>query len=391
MRSPEKHYDTVVIGGGPAGSTAAYILASQGYRVALVDKRRFPRPKLCAGVLTWKTIELLGSIYGCDADEMIRQGIISHRTHHYRIFRGTKQLARGHLDYPFHFADRTRYDHFWLQRATAAGAHALTGQAVCRVDPFERMVELTDGRRIGAQVIIGADGVWSISRRALFTSPHAAERWRRQLAMAVETRCAPAPGKTSRDDAALYFGLVPWGYAWSFPGSGHRIVGICGLQPKSDRPLLEGFKEFITELGTGDNATTTIRGHALPFGNFLDPPGFGRILLVGDACGLADPLLGEGIYYAHRSAQTAARAIMHCAPDYTNLDRIYQAALRKDILRELRWIKAFRNLLYWGGRRRRFRGLRLLFRLMPKRLEAAIQGQRPFSRLLWPPWFGRNA
>ena len=58
MTFPERHYDTVVIGAGPAGSTAAYILACRGYRVALVDKRHFPRPKLCAGVLTWKTIRL---------------------------------------------------------------------------------------------------------------------------------------------------------------------------------------------------------------------------------------------------------------------------------------------------------------------------------------------
>ena len=322
---------------------------------------------------------------------MIRQGSISHRTRNYRIFHGTTQLVHGRLDYPFHFADRMRYDHFWLQKAISAGAHALTGHAACRIDPSGRIVELADGRSIEAQVIIGADGVWSITRRSLFTSPETAEQWRRQLAMAVETRGVLVPGKTSHDDAALYFGPVSWGYAWSFPGNGNRIVGICGRQKKSDRPLIEGFKEFRRALGTDFKATTAIRGHALPFGNFLDPPGFGRILLVGDACGLADPLLGEGIYYAHRSAQTAAHAILRCAPDYANLDQIYRAALKKDVLRELLWIKAFRNLLYWGGRRRRFRGLRLLFRLMPKRLESAIQGQRPFSRLLWPSWFGRNA
>jgi geranylgeranyl reductase family protein len=391
MTIPVKPYDIAVIGAGPAGSTAAYLLACRGYRVLLVDRLHFPRPKLCAGLLTWKTIELLRSLYGCSVEEMISLGIISHSTRNYRIFHGTTLIARGRLDYPFHFANRTRYDHFWLQKAITAGAHALTGQAVRGIDPSKRTMALSDGRRICAQVIIGADGVRSITRRSLVESPEAAKRWRRQLAMAIETRCTASPGMAAENDAILHFGLVPWGYAWSFPDGRNRIVGICGLQQKSDRPLLEAFKEFRSSLGTGDTVTTAVRGHALPLGNFLDPPGFGRILLVGDACGLADPLLGEGIYYAHRSAQIAASAIIACAPTYANLDQNYRADLKKDILRELHWIKAFRNLLYMGGRRRRFRGLRLLLRLMPNRLEAAIQGQRPFSRLLWPPWFDHNA
>jgi flavin-dependent dehydrogenase len=122
----------------------------------------------------------------------------------------------------------------------------------------------------------------------------------------------------------------------------------------------------------------------LPFGNFVDPPGIGRTMLVGDACGLADPLLGEGIFYAHRSAQLAAQAVR--AADQNGEDPVshYRRSLNQHVLRELRWIKFYRNLLFFGGLCRRYRGLKLFFRLMPGRLEAAVQGKISFSRLLLP-------
>ena len=112
--------------------------------------------------------------------------------------------------------------------------------------------------------------------------------------------------------------------------------------------------------------------------------GQGRVLLTGDACGLADPLLGEGIYYAHRSAQIAAKAIGSASASPPAILNAYKKRLNKHVIRELNWIKFYRNLLFIGGRRRRFRGLKLFLRFFPKRLEATVQGQRSFSRLLLP-------
>jgi len=379
-----KSCDIVVIGGGPAGSTAAFLLASRGYDVILADKRHFPRPKLCAGLLTWKSIDLLERIFNLTPADLIAQGLITNHTHDYRVYRGSTEIARGRLDFPFYFIDRTTYDHFWLQKATQAGTRAITGQAARQVDPDAGSVTLSNGTRIQAQLIIGADGVWSIARRSIFNSVDQQRRWKDQLAMTIESRLAGADGKPYRNYAALHFGITPWGYAWSFPNQGHRIVGIAALHRKSDQPLRAGFDRFLSAIGVQRKELGMSKGLPLPMGNYLDPPGRGRVLLVGDACGLADPLLGEGIYYAHRSAEIAARCIMDTGPGYDHLARLYRDALARPVLRELRWIKIFRNLLFTGGRRRRFRGLKFVFRLMPKRLEAAVQGQIPFARLLWP-------
>jgi menaquinone-9 beta-reductase len=376
--------DILVIGGGPAGSTAAYLLASQGCDVVLVDKKRFPRPKLCAGLLTWKTMELIRSILHLSLEEIVDNGLITHLTPNYRVFFKTSQIAGGRLDYPFHFVERPTYDHFWLSAASKAGARIITGQAVRRVDPRSGCATLANGDRIQAQSIIGADGAASQTRRSVLSSHRCVRTWKAQLAVTVESRLVLPDGQAAQDFAALYFGFVPWGYAWSFPAREGRIVGIANLWLKSSQSTRAAFDRFMEATGFSKGRVLTFGSHPLPMGNYLDPPGCGRVLFVGDACGLADPLLGEGIYYAHRSAQIAAQSILQSGPGSIGLFRAYRRALNRQLLGELRWIKAYRNLLHAGGMRRRYRGLQLFFRVLPKRLEAAVHGQIPFASLLWP-------
>jgi menaquinone-9 beta-reductase len=376
--------DILVIGSGPAGTTAAFLLASRGYDVILVDKKLFPRPKLCAGLLTWKSIALIQSIYHLSAQELIAKGLITHQTVNYRIFHKTAQIAGGCLDYPFHFIERQSYDLFWMQAAARAGVRIITGQAVIHIDPDTGEARLDNGVRIQAHTIIGADGAASLTRRSICTSRRAARLWKNELAMTVETRLELPVGKAPQDYAALYFGYVPWGYIWSFPNRDYHIVGIANLWRKSDLPAKATLDRFLSTAGISARDVQSLGSHPLPMGNYLDPPGRGRVLLVGDACGLADPLLGEGIYYAHRSAQIAAQCIFQTGPGSIDLAPVYQRALTRHVLTELRWIKVFRNILYAGGTRRRFRGLKLFLRLFPKRLEAAVHGQISFAGLLWP-------
>jgi geranylgeranyl reductase family protein len=376
--------EILVIGGGPAGSTAAYLLASRGYDVILVDKKHFPRTKLCAGLLTWKSIALIQSIYHQSARELIAKGVIRHQTSNYRIFYKTSQIARGRLDNPFHFVERHTYDFYWLQAAARAGARVFTGQAISHVDPDTGKASLANGMCIRTQAIIGADGAASLTRRSMLKSRQATRLWKNQLAVTLEARLNLPAGQLPRDYAALYFGFVPWGYVWLFPNRDYHIVGIANLWQKSGQSTKAALDRFLRTAGISATDMHPLEGHPLPMGNYLDPPGRGRVLLVGDACGLADPLLGEGIYYAHRSAQIAARTIIRSGLGSADLAGSYRRTLAAQLLRELRWIKTFRNILHTGGERRRFRGLQLLFRIIPKRLEAAVHGQISFSRLLWP-------
>jgi geranylgeranyl reductase family protein len=384
MKNNSKTFDVVVVGSGPAGATCAYQLAKGGFRVALIDKQIFPRPKLCAGLLTWKTVDLLHRVYGFSLEDLMAQDVISHACHNYRVYYHRKEIARGRLDYPFHYVNRSRYDDYWARLAQEAGARFFSGRKVVSVDVAKNDVVLSDGARMAAGVIIGADGVWSIVRKALFPNHEFKQRWRSNLAMTIETIGGPGASAPESDYASLHFGHVPWGYAWRFPNPDGLILGIGGLGSKNDTSLATAFRQFIDTIDTSPQPSADWKGHALPFGNFVDPPGMGRILLAGDACGLADPLLGEGIYYAHRSGQLAAMAVQSAASGEDEPAAFYRRSLDRCVFSELRWIKFYRNVLFFGGLRRRYRGLRLFFRLFPHRLEAVIQGRRSFARLLLP-------
>jgi geranylgeranyl reductase family protein len=382
--SPHSKCDVAVVGAGPAGATAAYLLAKGGFGVQLIDKRHFPRPKLCAGLLTWKTVDLLATLFGVTTEALRQKKIITHACQDYRVYYGARQIGQGRLDFPFHFVQRPVYDQLWLNLAHAAGAQVRTGCAVQSVDAPNGIVTLADGQRLQARLIIGADGVWSKVRNALPQSRSALRRQRRHLAATIETFRAPAADRPVTPWASLHFGFLPWGYAWAFPGAQVETLGLAGLVQRGHRPLPESFKDFLSSVQLAPEDLHVWKGYALPYGNYLSRPAYQTVLLAGDACGLADPLLGEGIFYAHRSGQLAAQAIIHAGLRPDAAAKHYCAQLQRQVLRELRWINVFRTLLFIGGDQRRYRGLRLFLRLFPKRLEACVQGQRSFSRLLLP-------
>ena len=373
-----KSFDAIVIGAGPAGSTAAYLLAKSGFHVLVLDKKKFPRDKLCGGLLTRKTIRLLEKIFQTSTDCLTSNQIISHQSFRYGVNIRDKVCIRGKLEYPFHFVDRQVYDFFWLNKARKAGAEFRFGDKLISLDPVNNRVMTCNGRRYSASYILGADGAPSRLRRLLTAGGMIEKEKKSGMAAALELVVSQGKEPALPAYPVIYFGHIRWGYAWCFPRKDLRVLGICGLSEKSGKFLKRGIIHFLKTNRVSVDNICTAKSHALPYGNYLTQPGSGNILLLGDACGLADPLLGEGIYYAHKSGQLAAMAALESYSNPQNALRIYRQHLHANIIPELQFARIGRQIIFslpgsWPGLI-----LSSLLKITPRKCEETIQGQRSF-------------
>jgi len=379
LLNQENSFDAIVIGAGPAGTTAAYLLAKRGFHVLVLDKKEFPRGKLCGGLLTRKTVRLLEEIFQTAPDYLTSNQIISHQSSRYGVNFRDKACIRGKLEYPFHFVDRPLYDSFWLNTARKAGAEFRSGDKVISLDLSKNQVITASGQRYSGTYILGADGVPSRLLRLLTAGGFIKNEKKSELATALEVFVSRGLAPELPDYPVIYFGHIRWGYAWCFPRKNLRILGICGLNEKSGKFLKRAMLQFLKTIKIPADNIGAIKSHALPFGNYLTQPGSGNILLLGDACGLADPLLGEGIYYAHKSGQLAALAAIQSYRCSQSAVRIYRRHLYEHIIPELKFARIGRQIIFsfpgsWPGLI-----LSSLLKINPRKCEETIQGQRSFK------------
>ena len=350
-------HDVVIVGAGPAGATAAHVLAQKGVTVLLLDKAEFPRDKLCAGLLTWKAVDVLERVYGETPEALLATGVFDSAASGYRIRFRNRTISAGEMFYPFHFAMRRAFDKHLLDRAVRAGAKARLGEAVAAVDPVAGVIRLARGEEIRARHIIGADGVTSVVRRGC---PFDGAAWKAGLGGAMELylpyddpRLAGAVHEDLRaSHPTVYAGFLRAGYGWVFPHKERLAIGIGGHSLLHGREFRAKFREFLDFLGLPGELADASKGHGLPYGNYLEKPWHGRALLVGDAAGLVETLFGEGIYYALRSGELAGEAVAAALTRGTDPTVSYGAGLRRDILPELVWSRKLRRVLYasqsWG-------------------------------------------
>jgi flavin-dependent dehydrogenase len=208
-------------------------------------------------------------------------------------------------------------------------------------------------------------------------------RSRQDIAAALEI-FVPKEALSGRADYPnIYYGFTPWGYAWSFPGPQYQILGICALKRKLRRPITFCFNDFLKAQGVSAALFSKSKGFGLPYGNYLHKAGYKNLLLIGDAAGFADPILGEGLYYAHKSAQLACAAIRESFSRPQDAAGLYNQLLKRPVITELNNAKMLRQLLFSLPKHWHFKLLSFMLKQMPDQLAETIQGQRSF-RLLRP-------
>jgi geranylgeranyl reductase family protein len=379
-------YDVIIVGGGPAGSTAGYLLSRSGFKVLLIDKSTFPRHKLCGGCITDKTVKLLERVFGVTADDLKKNGVINFESSRYEIFRKDKLLSKRDSPAPFYFVERHRYDNFFLRKAQQAGTEVIEGERCTSLDISGSKVTTSTGRMFEAKVIIGADGFNSTVRQS-FTG-FDQRKWNENLAVALEIFVNRSDVKKQIDCPTLYFDFIEFGYAWIFPNKDRLTIGICGLNKINKKTIFRSFNNFLTAVGFRDLENLKSYGYYVPYGNFLLKPVCKNALLLGDAAGFADPLLGEGVFFSQRSAELASQVIKDAFENYNNaegfhayIETQYVDALQKNIYEEFTYANKIRNVIFLYLSKFRYYPLKIAMDMFGDKAIEAIHGIRSYRWL----------
>jgi len=314
----DARFDVLIVGAGPAGSTAATVLARGGASVALLDKATFPRDKACGDLVGPRGVQALEDLGihvpgGLPVGDMVVVGPSGHRV---RL-----PCAPG-LTYPGHgiAVPRSEFDDALRQGAIAAGAVPFTGRAADPLGGDDDLggFDLGDGRRLRADVVIGADGATSRVGEAAGMVDRRSVMWGFAVRTYLEQPVA--------EPHIVFWEPSPWralpGYGWIFPGPGATANLGLGVGTLADRSSgasavqhMPAFLDHLRGLGLlGPAAPGGRLGGWLKMGIVGTRPARGRVLLVGDAAGLVNPLQGEGISQAITSGWAAAEAVL-AGPD----------------------------------------------------------------------------
>jgi geranylgeranyl reductase family protein len=371
-------FDVLIVGAGPAGSFAAERLAHAGVRVALFDGRPAGEPKACGGGVTSKALKawphLLEAV-GRTIDEL-------------DMYSPSGKHLHLKLEEPFAVYSRIAFDTFLRERARKAGAEVFAEKVSAR--GFKRVagktspdpvaiapgtdtddgwvVSTQSGAEFHTKYLVGADGANSpIAKKLAGPLPPT------EMEVAFGYR-APLPKSV---EAATVVAFLPkWvGYAWAFPRIDHVSFGIATTQDAFDHEKLDAllwdFMVSYYEVAQTDSSSPRMqlwrRKHAVAQTNILRQtaeryaariPGLAPRTwdtrkacgegwaLLGDAAGFADPVTGEGIYYAIRSAELFADTYLAGEP------LAYEQKWRADFGAELKRASQMRRRFYgnfWGA------------------------------------------
>jgi geranylgeranyl reductase family protein len=330
-------YDVIIVGAGPAGAVLGYTLSEHGVETLLIEKEVLPRYKPCGGGLTLRSLRALPF----DITEVIED-----KTTQVKAFvQNSLAFSKTRTGAILGMVMRDRFDHFLVEKAVKAGVSLRDGTLFRSLSGQAGDLRINTSKGVfRARVIVGADGVNSRLARALGL------RVRREVMCAVQGEVFlfdPDLFGSFRSMAHFDFGVIPQGYAWLFPKRDHLSMGVLTVS-KEIKHLKSFFTGYLTTKGLDVcGEVRSLKPHLIPYEadkrNILATD---RGLVVGDAAGFADPITGEGIYYALRGAQIASEFLLRGLRKGYERVQEYTEALNKEFVPELTSAQRFAHILH---------------------------------------------
>jgi geranylgeranyl reductase family protein len=288
-------YDVVVVGAGPAGSSAALAAARSGATTLLADRAEFPRYKTCGGGLIGATLDSLPPGLTVPVRQEIFAATFS--------LMGNKVKTKRANERVLSMVNRADFDHALVKRAQDEGAVIRFGTTILSVSEESDIVRVrTDQGELTARYVIGADGSASRIGRYVGVTLGAVD-----LGLEVEVE-AGAARENWNGRIHLDWGPLPGSYGWVFPKGDILTVGVIAQRGNAEETTAY-LEEFLRQQGLQDHKVTKSSGHLTRWRTPDSPLGKGRVLVCGDAAGLLEPWTREGISFAVRSGTMAGRSV----------------------------------------------------------------------------------
>ena len=312
--------DLIVVGAGPAGSSASIFASRLGMDVRVLEKHKRGRDKFCAGGITYGVEKLMVEKIGKEISETIElriEGVVVFSpSGRELVLRFSEELRRyGGL------VRRSVFDKKLMEIAESEGAELKESKEVIKVKTNDGGVVVTtrDGEEFKGRYLIIATGSDDKLGEQLGIPPLGKKGmggcWGTEVRFDVEKLKDKWKKRWGILPIFLFFGPVPSGYAWIFPKREHLNIGI-GTDISNFRNHEERFSSFLKKAAeSGVLSELEVRhdrAATIPFGDVPRSRTYsenGRALLVGDAAGFVHPVTGEGIYGAIHGSLIAARML----------------------------------------------------------------------------------
>jgi len=325
--------DVIVVGAGPAGTTAARLLAAWGISVLLLEKHRLPRYKPCGGAITKRTIQFLAPL---DISPVIETWIRKLVVQSPSGESFTADLPEGLIATVM----RDKFDTYLTDAAILAGAKLKSGEPVLKCEQRSGWVEITTTcGTYRCLALIGADGANSVVAEQLGLKP-------KRRAVSIVAELLPEAKEQWDEGIHLHFPFNLNGYAWCFPKGDHLSAGIYTRSPQIPN-WREWLYRYLANLELHDCLDRQrIRGHAIPIADKNSVFHKGNVIVVGDAAGVADPFTGEGISWSIYTAKLAAAFVRIFLEGEKDALSDYTRAVLKGVLSEMSAAHWFARILF---------------------------------------------
>ncbi len=317
--------DVLIVGGGPAGSSCAWALRQSGLDVLVLDRKQFPRHKVCAGWITPQVVEALRIDLDDYRAHRVCQPITGFRT---GLIGGTEVFNA--YDHPVSYGiRRCEFDQYLLNRS---------GARVCDAEPVGQIERTTGGWRINgtieARLLVGAGGHFCpVARRLGARSIAGSQVVRAQEVEFLMPNDGRPSGSVEGNIPELFFCPDLAGYGWCFRKGDYLNIGLGRTEADNLTQHVDTFVAFLRKRGKlCGKIPDRFQGHAYQLYERTQPALCDdRVLLVGDAAGLAYPQSGEGIRPAVESGLLAAETIRHANGNYdrSTLDQYRRTVLAR--------------------------------------------------------------